>query len=123
MKNNRARILVCLLVAVFVVSVGAAWGQDIKARMRDRLPAIVALKAAGVVGENNQGYLTILKPPTDKKALVDAENQDRKIIYQAIARKENTTPELVGRRRALQIAEKADSGAWIQKADGKWVQK
>ena len=121
--NRKGRIAVCLLIGALVTLSGAAWGQDIKARMHQRLPAIVALKAAGVVGENNQGYLTILKQPTDKKDLVDAENQDRRVIYEAIAKQQNTTPELVGQRRAIQIAGKADPGEWIQDAHGKWMRK
>ena len=122
MNSNRKRV-VGLLIATFIFLSGAAWGQDIRDRMSARLPAIVALKAAGVVGENNQGYLTVLKPPTDKQALIDAENQDRRIVYDDIAKKKNTSPELVGRRRAMQIAKKADPGFWIQDAKGKWVKK
>jgi len=121
--NSKKRIAVCLLLGTLIALAGAAWGQDIKARMHDRLPAIVALKAAGVVGENNQGYLTILKQPTDKKALVDAENQDRRTIYEAIAKQQKTTPELVGQRRAMQIAEKSDPGSMIQDARGNWIRK
>ncbi len=121
--NSKARIAVCLLIIALITLAGAAWGQDIKARLRQRLPAIVALKTAGVVGENNQGYLTILKPSTDKKDLVDAENQDRRTIYEAIAKQQKTTSELVGQRRALQIAEKADPGEWIQNAKGGWARK
>lgn len=118
------RIMICLLTAVLVISFSLpAWAQDIKTRMKSRLPVIVALKAQGVVGENNQGYLTILKKPTDKKAIISAENQDRRKIYTAIAKKQGTTPELVGQRRALQIAQKADPGTMIQGADGKWRKK
>lgn len=118
------RIMICLLTAVLVISFSLpAWAQDIKARMKSRLPVIVALKAQGVVGENNQGYLTILKKATDKKAMISAENQDRRKIYTAIAKKQGTTPELVGQRRALQIAQKADPGTMIQSADGKWRKK
>ena len=121
--NSKARIAVSLLIVALITLAGAAWGQDIKARMHQRLPAIVALKAAGVVGENSQGYLTILKQPTDKKALVDAENQDRRMVYQAIAKQQKTTPELVGQRRAMQIAAKAGPGEWIQNAKGNWTRK
>lgn len=121
--NSNRKLVVGLLIATFIFLSGAAWGQDIKDRMRARLPAIVALKSAGVVGENNQGYLTVLKPPTDKQALIEAENRDRRMIYEAIAKKQNTSPELVGRRRAMQIAGKADPGSWIQDAKGKWVKK
>ena len=119
----KGRIAVMLLFFIATALSAAAWGQDIKDRMRDRLPDIVALKKAGVVGENNRGYLEIRNPSTNQKGLVDAENQDRQSIYNAIAKKQKTTAELVGQRRALQIAEKADPGTWIQDAQGRWRQK
>jgi uncharacterized protein len=122
MMNKKGRIATIVLFLAIIALAATAWGQDIKTRMRSRLPAIVALKAAGVVGENNQGYLVVRKA-TDQKSVVDAENQDRRMIYAAIAKKQNTTPELVGQRRAMQIAEKADPGTWIQNANGQWIQK
>ena len=119
-----AKMMVCLLVAGLIVSfAGSAWAQDIKTRMRSRLPVIVALKARGIVGENNQGYLSIIKKPTDKQAVISAENQDRRKIYTAIAKKQGTTPELVGQRRALQISQKAGPGTMVQDAGGKWRKK
>lgn len=120
MKHS-VKITLCVLIAGLLFStITTAWAQDIKARMRARLPELVALKAAGVIGENNQGYLTVLKAPSDKEALVKAENSDRRTIYAAIAKKQKTTPALVGQRRALQIAAKAVPGTMIQGRDGQW---
>ena len=91
--------------------------------MRDRLPTIVDLKARGVVGENNQGYLDMLKGQSEKSELVAVENEDRRTVYTQIARQTGTSPEIVGQRRAIQIAEIASSGEWLQDAAGKWYQK
>jgi uncharacterized protein YdbL (DUF1318 family) len=112
-----------LIIFGMVTLAATAWAEDIKTRMHNRLPAIVKLKDQGVVGENYQGYLTILKAAADKQAVIDAENQDRGIIYRAIAKKQGTTPDLVGRRRALQIFEKAAPGTMVQGQDGKWIKK
>jgi uncharacterized protein YdbL (DUF1318 family) len=120
MKHRPRITLILLTIGFLFACLSTAWAQDIKARMRARLPELVTLKAQGVVGENNKGYLTILKSPTDKEALVKAENDDRHKIYTAIAKQQGTTAALVGKRRALQIAEKADPGTMIQAADGKW---
>lgn len=123
MKHN-AKIVIGLLIFSFVLSCStSAWAEDIKSRMRTRLPELVAMKAQGVIGENNQGYLTLLKPSTDKKAVMAAENEDRRKIYTAIAKKQKTTAELVGQRRALQIAKKADPGTMIQSSGGEWRKK
>jgi uncharacterized protein YdbL (DUF1318 family) len=59
----------------------------------------------------------------EKKDVVAAENADRKKVYAAIAKQQGTTAELVGKRRALQIAKKAKAGTWIQDQSGKWNQK
>ena len=122
--NHIGRIKIGLLIAGLVFAlVVPAFAQDIKARMRARLPVIVKLKAQGIVGENNKGFLTVLKNAGGKKGVVDAENKDRRIIYTAIAKKQKTTPALVGQRRAMQIAKKADPGTMVQNAAGKWQKK
>lgn len=122
--NRIGKIKIGMLIACLVVTfVAPAMAEDIKARMRARLPVLVNLKAKGIVGENNQGFLTALKSAGDKKSVVDAENKDRRKIYNAIAKKQGTTPALVGQRRAMQIAKKADPGTMIQNAAGKWGKK
>lgn len=122
--NRMGRIKIALLIAGLVFALAApAVAQDIKARMRARLPEIIKLKAQGIVGEDNQGYLAVLKNAGEQQEVVDAENQDRRKIYAAIAKKQGTTPVLVGQRRAMKIAQKADSGTMIQDTSGNWRQK
>jgi len=112
------------VIGFLVWGLGAsALADDIKARMKDRLPLIVELKAQGIVGENNQGYLEFIGGKKAKPDVVAAENEDRKTVYTAIAKQQGTTAELVGKRRALQIAEKAGPGEWVQDAGGNWIQK
>jgi uncharacterized protein YdbL (DUF1318 family) len=115
--------LVSLLVIGSTVLAAAAWAQDLKSRMSARRPAINTLKASGIAGENNQGYLTMLKKQNDKKALIESENNDRRKVYQIIAKQQGTTAEHVGKRRALQIAKKAKPGTMLQNANGKWYKK
>ena len=121
--NRYTKTILSLLTLSMIATAGLAWGQDIKTRMLERLPAITDLKARGIIGEDNQGYLAFMKGKNEKKEVVDAENTDRKLVYGAIAKKQGTTADLVGQRRALQIAEKADPGEWLQKADGTWHKK
>jgi uncharacterized protein YdbL (DUF1318 family) len=44
-------------------------------------------------------------------------------VYEAIAKQQGGTAELVGKRRAIQIAEKAETGEWLQNEQGAWYQK
>lgn len=124
MHAKTSRILMTVLVLVTAIAIfGTGYADDVKARMRDRLPTIVDLKARGIVGENNQGLLEMLKGQTEKQNVVAAENQDRKSIYAQIARQTGTDVNTVGQRRAIQIAEKAAPGEWLQNPSGKWYQK
>ena len=117
------KMFVLLMVVTFLSMAGMAWAQGLKERMQSRLPVIIDLKARGIVGEDNQGYLAFVKGQDEKKDVVAAENKDRESVYQAIAKKQGTAADLVGQRRALQLADKAKPGEWFQKADGKWYQK
>ena len=115
-------------VAAFLLLIVFAAGafpsaEEIKDRMIARLPEIIALKDKGLVGENNKGFLEFVSQQKEKPEIVTAENNDRAAVYEAIAKQQGTTVELVGKHRAIQIAAKAKPGEWLQDANGKWYQK
>ncbi|MBW2491444.1 MAG: YdbL family protein [Deltaproteobacteria bacterium] len=112
--------LTILLISGVLVFAGS---EEIKARMKERLPVINALKADGIIGENNGGYLEFIQNTKPKKNVLDAENQDRRQVYSAIAKQQGVSIDLVEKRRAKQIAERANPGQWIQDSSGKWFQK
>jgi len=104
-----------------------AQGQNlnaIKADMKERLPKIEQLWKQGLVGENNLGYLAARgELKADQKKLMEAENADRKAVYQAIAASTGATVEDVGKQRARQIVKRAADGLWLESPDGKWYKK
>lgn len=110
-------IAVVLSCAAFALAVGE------KERMIERAPQIRALKSAGIVGEKANGLLGFVKESPADKAVVDAENKDRKAVYSEIAKGQGVRASVVAERRALQISEQAASGDWLQNANGKWIQK
>ena len=112
-----------MIISVILLSATAAFSQGIKERIKARLPVIVELKNKGIVGENSLGYLEFVGSKKDKEDVVEAENKDRTKVYEAIAKKQKTTAQKVGERRAIQIAEKADPGEWLKDKNGKWHQK
>ncbi len=111
------------LVLLFATAAGAQNLNAIKARMLDRKPTIDTLKTRGIVGEGNDGYLHFRQKMRDAEKVVTAENNDRKTVYTAIARKEGVAVGIVGKRRAMQIARRAPAGVWLQKGDGTWYKK
>ncbi len=123
MKRNTIIAIAAVIILGLLITSGYASSQDIKQRMIERLPVIAALKAKGLVGEDNRGYLQFIGQKKESEDVVAAENKDRQMVYEAIAKQQGTTVELVGQHRAIQIADKAQSGEWLQDANGKWYKK
>lgn len=115
-----------LMVALCMIMLGLAAPQltqadaAVKQRMKERLPRIEALKAEQKVGENSDGYLTGFSDEAAVKALVEAENADRRKAYEEIAQRTGGSVEMVGRLRARQLRDLADPGEKVQDADGSW---
>ncbi len=125
MKTRRLQtIIFTLIITSLILSSGSLAGTlKEKEKMRARQPKIIALKAEGIVGENKFGYLEYRGEKEPRKGLMEAENHDRKMVYNAIARQQNTSVENVGRRRAAQIAKRASIGTWLQNEKGEWYRK
>ncbi|MBN2808723.1 MAG: YdbL family protein [Deltaproteobacteria bacterium] len=113
-----------LIFLFTLILTGPSLADSLKERMKNRLPQITALKAQGVIGENNRGFLES-RGSTNAAAqnIMEADNQDRAAVYDAIARQQNTNAANVGRRRAAQIAEIAPAGTWLQNDQGQWYRK
>lgn len=93
---------------------------------KSRRPELVALEAEGVVGENAKGYIEIrdrAAADSATQALVSDENQDRRVIYDHVAKKNNTDTADTGVVFAERIQKDALSGTPIQDASGTWMKK
>lgn len=137
MRNIFAKVLGVLLLGIVCCAqpVVAAQSYNIKEMTpqvqsaldgrRDRYDELSTLKAKGVIGENNRGYVQVLKSEGNADALVKGENSDRKAIYQAIAEQNNLSGalETIEKVFASVQRDKAASGEMIQTEDGQWVSK
>ncbi len=122
--NTALLLRLFLLLATFGLGLGAvrAQGEDaIKARMAARVTTIDAMKDRQAVGENNRGLLEIRGQVSgaEERTVAD-ENSDRRAVYVALAKQTGSTPEVVGRQRAQQIAIRSKRGVWIQDTSGDW---
>lgn len=120
--KTRAVVAVVLIVASFF-AVQGAFADDIKARMKQRLPEIVSMKSQGIIGENASGYLEFVAAKRVKEDLVAAENRDREAVYSAIAAQQGVAVEIVAKRRAIQIVNQAVKGEYLKNEGGTWYQK
>lgn len=107
--------------------------------MRGRLPQLDALRTSGVVGETNQGLVTVRdkgRSSAQIEALVKAENNNRKTVITGMAKailklnkqKESKAAinQVLGKAAATYAdtrREEARPGWWVQLANGRWVQK
>ncbi len=92
---------------------------------RERFDQLRGFKSAGVVGENNRGYVELLKDDAEAKRLVDAENRDRKTVYKTIEQQNNLSNalETIETVFAQVQREKAQAGDKVQEENGQWVTK
>jgi uncharacterized protein YdbL (DUF1318 family) len=116
-------LAVIFALVVLISTVASSSAEDIKTRMAERLPVIKELKAKGIIGENNRGYLEFTGTNREKNDVVTAENNDRGAAYSDIAKSQGATVDFVGMRRAKQITERAGKGEWLQDEQGKWYKK
>jgi len=114
--------IIGVLTSMVVITASANDNDAVRQRMAQRLEVVSQLKRAKVVGENNRGYLEFLHPETQShKEIVAAENADRRLVYEAIARRtDGATAETVGQVRARSIAEQSAAGIMVQTAAGQW---
>ena len=93
-----------------------------------RSPELRVLKTKGVIGENNRGFIEVLKPVLTAKGkdLIEAENHDRKFIYETVVRQNHLGDEglaKVEEQYAKTRRERAKKGDRVQLPSGKWVRK
>lgn len=115
-----------LLAAASVVPAQTA-KEDLKGRMKNRFAQITEIKKSGKVGENPQGLLEAVKPKyaedSTLMALMNAENEDRKLLYVLLGRESETAAGEVGMANAKRIFQKAADTDYFKSADGEWKKK
>ena len=104
--------------------------RTLKEAMKQRAPQLKPHLRAGHVGIGRDGFLVIrnadavsLKERADLRRLVEAENKDRRALYEAIAEANGFGADRVDdiqRIFAETWADKAEKGWPVQKPDGSW---
>jgi uncharacterized protein len=107
--------------------------RALKDSIKNRSGSIKPFMDRGNVGLTKEGLLTVrttdglsLKERAEVQQLVDAENRDRESLYLEIAKANNFPLESVAKIRSIfarSWVEQAQSGWWIQDAQGNWQKK
>lgn len=107
--------------------------RALRESMKGRFPQLKPSFDAGVIGENNKGFLEIrdasglnLKQKADIKRLVEQENSDREALYTEILKANKFGKELlpdIQKIFANSWRENSRTNWWIQKDSGEWIKK
>lgn len=107
--------------------------QSLKNQIKERFLRLVPFFQKGAIGEGKTGFVELrdgkgLSPAekNDLNSLLDAENRDRRALYQEVAKSMNISSDQLSKVQRI-FAEKwqhsTERGWWIQKENGQWVQK
>ncbi len=80
-------------------------------------------RTQGIIGEQRDGYVKVLKPSADAQALANEVNARRKEEYARISRENGQAVNVVSTLAAQQIIQKLSAGSMYQDANGAWVKK
>jgi uncharacterized protein len=107
--------------------------RGFKESIKRRSGAIKPYMDKGNAGINQDGLLAVrstdglnLKERAELQQLIEAENRDRETLYAEIAKANNIPPEAVPKIKAIfakSWTDQAQSGWWIQDAQGTWKRK
>ncbi|MED5387335.1 MAG: YdbL family protein [Pseudomonadota bacterium] len=82
-----------------------------------------AAKDQGLVGEQPDGYLGVVKATPAAVELVADINQKRRAAYERIAKQNGITLDQVARLAGQKAIDKTDAGDYVRTPEGQWVTK
>ena len=97
---------------------------DYASRMKERLPTLVESKDQGLVGEGTDGFVYLREGYSEKvKDMVSSENEDRKLLFKAMASKTGGSVDDVATKFSKALVTKSKKGHWFRKSSGEWMQR
>jgi len=117
--------------ACFLAFAGTSFGKgDLKSRMFDRLPEILAAKNAGKLGEGSDGLLYVRPSAGDDEVkLAKDDNADRTTYFIQVAKvqtaelQKEVSPSDIAKQWAKGMWVKGSKGHWYRSSKGSWSQK
>lgn len=130
MMRRTFMLLILGAVAAAIVSPAMADNEKEKAQLRERFKeryhALKQLKADEFVGETSEGYVAAVNDQAlDQRAsgLVEAENADRRRLYQILAQELGADVQTVALQNAQRNFQKAAQGEYLRDPQQKWYKK
>ena len=117
--TRRLSLRLFAMPALIVILAGLGWSAPSWAI------SLQDAKAQGLVGEQPNGYLGLVKANAgaDVKAMMNNINAQRKNEYQAIARRNKTELNVVEALAGKKAIEMTPSGQYVKLPSGQWVKR
>lgn len=110
--------------------------SELKARFRERQEALERLEDQQRIGETAEGLVEVVRSKYADESVhlgggrtmlvgrfVDAENADRRKLYQRIAERTGESVQTVAEQAALRHFNRAEARHYLKLRDGRWVLK
>ena len=113
------RTILALALGLSLAATGAS------AQTTAEKATVDAAKAQGVVGEQGDGFLSLVKgsAPADVTAAMAAINAGRAKAYKDIAAKSGVSEAAAGEATAIQLVGRLPAGAYYKPLGGSWTRK
>ena len=118
-KRTHLSLRLLVMPALIIMLAGLGWSAPSWAI------DLQAAKSQGLVGEQPNGYLGLVKASAaaDVKAMMDDINAKRKKAYQSIAQRNKTDLNAVEVLAGKKAIEKTPSGQYVKLPSGQWAKK
>lgn len=119
-KNEQQSFWDVGLMKVYAQDSISSKAEEAALRRKERRPKIVSLESRGIVGENLNGLVEIRNSSLinqETRALINDENNDRRVIYQEISRKNGAKIQDVQKIYSQRIYSDAPTGTPLQVED------
>lgn len=107
-----------LFIALFLTLSSNIWAMDLSSAMSK----LSTVKSQGLVGEQTDGYLGVVKNQNDAQTIAQLINQARKEQYQKMALNHKVSLQEIEALAGKKAIQKTPPGLYI-KIEGKWLQK
>ena len=117
--TRRLSLRLFAIPALLVMLAGLGWSAPSWAL------SLQDAKAQGLVGEQPNGYLGLVKTnaSADVTAMMNNINTERKKAYQAIAQRNNTALNVVEALAGKKAIERTPAGQYVRLPSGQWLKK
>jgi len=107
-----------LMLSILLVFSANVWSMDLSAAMSQ----LGSVKSQGLVGEQPNGYLGVIKNQNNAQDIAQLINKARNEQYQKLAQSHKIPLSKIETLAGKKAIQKTPSGLYIQ-IDGKWIKK